>query len=212
MTNSNMSSGFRLQLAMERYQTDKVGHGYVPYYASSLPLNCRSLLEIGCLHGSSLRVWDDFYGPNCDIHTIDLFLDPANMSVRACREAGFVPHQGSQDDLHFLQHIRNQFEVIIDDGSHNAHHQIISFKHLFVNNLRPGGLYVIEDVACCKDSFYWGEEVKEYAHTILATLQQYIQGGALVNPYLNDGEVICFSNLIKKVTIYEEKIIFIWKN
>jgi hypothetical protein len=38
------------------------------------------------------------------------------------------------------------FDVIVDDGSHRAQHVIPSFVYLFPHALKPGGVYVIEDL------------------------------------------------------------------
>jgi predicted methyltransferase len=38
------------------------------------------------------------------------------------------------------------FDVIVDDGGHNTAQQLSSFMMLFQHALKPGGLYVIEDL------------------------------------------------------------------
>lgn len=194
------------------FSSDKKDHGYFIPYGEHLPETCSSLLEIGCLKGASLYCWNKLYGADCDIHTIDLFGDPANMSVRACRDAGFVPHEGNQSNLPFLSTIHKQFEIIVDDGSHLAEDMIESFKHLFVNNTKSDGLYVIEDTLTNYDKFWWGGLVTKFEYTPIAMFKNYLENGVIENPYFNTGESEVFKNLIKRVEIWENKIIFIWKN
>jgi len=38
------------------------------------------------------------------------------------------------------------FDIIIDDCSHLGCHTARSFAHLFTKGLRPGGIYIIEDI------------------------------------------------------------------
>jgi hypothetical protein len=60
---------------------------------------------------------------------------------------------GSQDDPAFLRRAAGslgRLDVVVDDGSHVAKHQLASFDVLF-DLLAPGGLYVIEDV----HTAYW---------------------------------------------------------
>ena len=40
-----------------------------------------------------------------------------------------------------------EFDIVIDDGSHVNKHILASFKQL-VGKLKPGGIYVIEDLGC----------------------------------------------------------------
>lgn len=201
----------KLSTYARRHGTDKIDHhDYIKHYAKNLPDTCSSLLEIGALKGASGKMWESFYGfDNLDLYLLDLYKDPENVSPRWVRNQGWTPLIGDQSDITFLSSIKRQFEVIVDDGSHNAHHQIISFKALFLNNLVPEGLYVIEDLACNKDPFYYGGDVKSYADTPLAMLKEFTQTGTLVNPYFNEGEAQVFRSLIDRVLIYDEEIAFI---
>src|SRR6185503_3154696 len=154
------------------YQTDKREHGYLPHYEKYLPDKCRWLLEIGVAHGQSLHLWNDLYGTDCEISAIDLFEDPEHKSPRWCRRNEYIPYIEDQSDTNFLYTLRTKFEVIIDDGSHNADHQWISFKHLFLNNLRSGGLYVTEDLHCNKEPFYC-QSIKRFEDTMLYVFKNY---------------------------------------
>jgi hypothetical protein len=45
------------------------------------------------------------------------------------------------------------YDVIIDDGGHHAHQMIASFQALWPA-IKPGGIYVVEDIHCNYDSSY----------------------------------------------------------
>lgn len=201
----------KLNKLAEKYPTDKKTHSYLESYAKYLPDNCRSMLEIGVAEGYSALMWFEYFGKDLDLSLIDLFQNPDFKSVRWCRERHFVPYQGNQNDMALLSSIKTQFSLVIDDGSHNAFDQIASFKHLFVNNLQSGGLFVIEDLHCNKEEFYWGNGVHSFADTILSTLKHFNHKGVIDNILFNEGESEVFQNLISKVEIVNDKIAFIWK-
>lgn len=191
--------------------TDKLGHGYIEYYEQYLPKEARFVLEIGVAKGASALMWNDYYGPDTDIHLADLFQDPGHVSPRWCRDKGFVPHIGNQADINSLYTIKPMFDVIIDDGSHRADHMQITFKHLFVNNLKSGGIYVIEDLHCCRDAFYWAGGITRFEDTILSVLQRYKETGELAGLYFDDHQNGIFKSLVDRVEIANDKIAFIWK-
>jgi hypothetical protein len=209
------------QVILEQYarqhKTDKLEHGYLPYYVKHLPETVTNLLEIGVAKGASALMWNDWYGrEEVDIHLIDLFLNPDFVTPRWCRNRGFVPHQGNQSDTTFLNSIKTCFDVIIDDGSHNASDMWMSFKALFLNNLSPGGLYVIEDLHCCKDEHYWDNTIGGLSDTILgafqdAELHNSVEVALADTPFFNAGEAKVFENLIDRFYVYQEKIIFIYR-
>ena len=78
-------------------------------------------------------------------------------------------YTGDQSDLHFLQQMKadldhQKFDIIIDDGSHLPWHQLLTFEIMFETWLKPGGLYVIEDV----ETSYWdGTNPRIYGYDII---------------------------------------------
>jgi hypothetical protein len=208
-TNINMNRLQFLKQLGDDMGTDKLSHGYLDHYAKHLPEEPKYLLEIGCYKGQSLKMWKEFYKDKTDIHVIDLFQEKGLFTPAQCRASNFVPYQGDQSDIRFLSTITQNFDVIIDDGSHMAAHMIQSFDHLFVNNLHPGGLYVIEDLHCCKQEFYHGLGVDSYEETILYFGLDFEKNKEVPSAFkgLSDATL----SLINNITVYDDKIMFIEK-
>ena len=90
--------------------------------------------------GGSLRAWRDFF-PNASIYGVDIVDD---CKIDEDRLKTFI---FNSTDSHKCNENLNllTFDVIIDDGAHDAQSQIKTLKNLF-NRVRPGGYYIIEDV------------------------------------------------------------------
>lgn len=139
------------------FGTDKWGgHWYTPHYQryfESYRELAVKVLEIGVggydapdLGGESLRMWKHYFRRGL-IYGLDVFDKPDLAEDR------LYVLQGDQGDKQFLDSMARQvgpFDIIIDDGSHFSHHVIASFNALFPH-VRPGGLYVIEDL----QTSYW---------------------------------------------------------
>lgn len=168
-----------LDLAI-KHGTDKAEHGYIPFYEAHLPKNPVRILEIGCLKGASLRMWREYF-PNTEIHCLDLFREhkpPEDIE-------GVIYWEGSQTDQYILEQLRRiDFDVIIDDGSHNSIDQLVSFWSL----IGATKLYVCEDLHCAKDEPY--RQGLPFKYTILGQIND------AVFPIRH--------------TIYNEKIAFIY--
>jgi hypothetical protein len=135
----------RLAYLAEIFGTDKglFRHGYVTEYQRHLgPVRHRvdRVLEIGVLNGASLKVWREFF-PKAEIFGLDI----DEKSVAGPR---LQVLRGDQSDAQVLARLRllGPFDLIIDDGSHIGAHINASFEGLF-EAVRPGGWYVIEDMA-----------------------------------------------------------------
>jgi len=140
------------------YNTDKLEHGYIKIYEKyfeSVRDQKLKILEIGIADGKSLLMWSDYFKNSIvigiDIHKVDIKekkLDRNNIKV----------HQGSQSDIKFINDIVKKYEnfdIIIDDGSHLKKDVIKSF-HLLFPHLNNDGLYVVEDMQTSYNHFFGG--------------------------------------------------------
>ncbi len=128
-----------------RHGTDKVTHGFCSFYHRHLAAkrhDVSKVLEIGVLRGASLQMWQDYF-PNAEIHGVDeaqpSFSPPHRIHL----------HVGDQADRqaldHLIQVIGSDLDIIVDDGGHTMGQQQVSLAFLFPH-LRPGGLYILEDL------------------------------------------------------------------
>jgi hypothetical protein len=131
----------------EKHQPTKRNHDYLKHYWRHLGdrrLEVKKFIEIGIQSDRSINMWEEFF-PNAKIYGIDI--DPKCREFAGGRKEIFI---GSQADRSFLAEVVEQvgsgIDVIIDDGSHVADHQIFTFGQLFPT-LADNGIYVIEDTA-----------------------------------------------------------------
>ncbi len=140
-----------------RFGSDKWGgRWYTPHYQKHFePYRelAVKVLEIGVggyespdAGGESLRMWKHYFRRGL-IYGLDVF------AKTGIEESRLHVVQGDQGDAPFLDSMARElgpFDIVIDDGSHMSHHVITSFEALFPH-VRPGGLYVVEDLAMA----YW---------------------------------------------------------
>lgn len=108
------------------------------------------ILEIGIQNGGSLEIWRKFF-PNataivgCDIDPLCAGLTYADPSIHV-----IVGDANEAAVRAQVLAISQQFDIIIDDGSHRSSDIIRSFAAYF-DTVQPGGLYAAEDLHCS----YW---------------------------------------------------------
>ena len=136
-----------------KYNTDKwIKHTYTPYYYELFKERkniVKKVLEIGTAEGASLLMWRDFF-PNAMIYGAEI--DPARVKLMdgQSRITVFKCDQSSEKDLkNIIEHVGNDIDLVIDDGSHQAPHQIFSCK-ILMPMLQKHVIYVIEDVFPCR--------------------------------------------------------------
>lgn len=139
--------------------TDKLWrHGYHHYYEKELApyrdIDGLRILEIGADSGISLGAWMDYFKNPESVQGVAYKVDANAAKKKACE---IMPdacerlqiYSLDQSDVNALANMVQQnpagWDIIIDDGSHLPQHQLISFQRLWPN-IRPGGLYVIEDI------------------------------------------------------------------
>lgn len=145
-----------------RYATDKSSlyHGYLdriePYF-SSQPRPLR-LLEIGVLHGRSIRMWLEFL-PDSKIYGIDL------AGSNLTEDDRFTFYQGNVCSASLWKTL-GTFHIIVDDGNHDRE-QVVAAYDLGFSHLEPGGIWIIEDT--CKSNY----DVLEIMRPTIAELQDH---------------------------------------
>ena len=101
-----------------------------------------NILEIGVLKGGSMRLWEKYF-PHANIFGIDI--DEECQQYESDRTKIFI---GDQGDVSFLRNIKAtipRIDIIIDDGSHRAKDQKITFEEMYYHLSTPG-VYLIEDI------------------------------------------------------------------
>jgi hypothetical protein len=202
------------ELAIQ-YETDKATiyprssvHGYAPIYDKILtPLRDKpiKMLEVGvCMEGSegghSILMWNDYF-TKAHIHTFDI----VDMSSKLCitENDNVFFYQGDQSNREHMKNMyqeygSTEFDFILEDGSHEHNHQMISLGYLF-KYVKSGGYYILEDmsipeqVVCCirNDETY-------------KILQQFKETGKIVSEHLLSEEIDYLEKNIKSIEIHHD--------
>jgi hypothetical protein len=101
------------------------------------------VLEIGIYSGGSLTMWKEYFGQQCYVYGVDI--EEACKVYADERTKIFI---GDQQDRNFWTRIKPQIplvDILIDDGGHEPEQQIATLEEM-LPHLRPGGLYLCEDV------------------------------------------------------------------
>jgi SAM-dependent methyltransferase len=112
------------------------------------------ILEIGVNFGGSAELWREYFGKGTHVVGVDI----AN---RADSKPFLELVNGNQGDPNFWDKFinlykNNKFNLIIDDGSHEPAHQILTLEKTFNSLLEDNGIYLCEDV---RTSYYKGVRV-----------------------------------------------------
>jgi hypothetical protein len=163
--------------------------------------------EVGWVPGNSLKVWRDYF-PNAKILGLDINLHEIKDSERITTEW----FDQSRRDLviEYSKKLQN-YDVIIDDGSHNVYDQQITFAYFF-RSLKSGGVYILEDlhssieVEVPEKAQTWGWGIPGYV-TPLELLDQFEKHNNFnvetSKPHsLSDGELKYLEENIKSVKVF----------
>lgn len=133
-------------------KTDKAAHGYLDSYDvalliwKDLPIN---VLEIGIQDGCSLKMWEKYF-PNGMIYGADI---RNRATLDTTRIKTFVVNQENKVQLSTLP---TNLDLIVDDGGHTMLQQQVTLITLFINHLKSGGLYILEDLCTSNPIRYPG--------------------------------------------------------
>jgi len=129
--------------------------------------------------GLSVLLWEE-YLPNARLTMIEY--DAKCTHKWAAEHRGRGPKggvqffTGDQSDRAFLQRVIREdggnYDIIIDDGGHFMHHQIVSFEELW-RHVKKGGIYIVEDLNTSYKTHYGGS--RRPHETKNATMMKFIQ-------------------------------------
>ena len=189
-----------------RLGTERLGHHYTRVYdALFAPRRFEALriLEIGLCRGRvegwkqddvpSLRMWERYF-PNAvvvgaDIEDFSAF-DGGRVTTRRV-------DQGDPDGLRRLAEEDGPFDIIIDDGSHASRHQQMTLAALF-GRLRPGGVYVIEDLNWQPPDVERPED-----RLTLDVLRGFMENGRIDSPHIAAGDRRALESAMARVELYD---------
>lgn len=109
-----------------------------------------TVVEFGVYHGGSLQMWKKYFSTKARIVGADI--DPKCKSLEEPQIEIFI---GDQEETTFLESLSASIgpvDILIDDGGHTMTQQMRTFESLFPT-IKPGGLYVVEDL----HTSYWAE-------------------------------------------------------
>lgn len=108
------------------------------------------IVEIGIYSGGSLDMWKSYFGDKCHVHGVDI-----EEACRSYESDSVSVHIGDQQDRTFWKQFRKdvpRVDIVLDDGGHKPEQQIVSLEEL-LPHVRPGGVYVCEDVHGVSNDF-----------------------------------------------------------
>ena len=122
------------------------GHNYAKhyekYFAKFKSKKNLKILEIGSLIGASaasfLNYFDDAHIFCCDVNPFQIKYNSNKISKL------YINTRSKKILKESSNHFNFNFDIIIDDGSHNKKDQILTLNS-FLSKLNKGGIYVIED-------------------------------------------------------------------
>lgn len=128
---------------------------YDEFFSRFIETNA-NVLEIGVQNGGSLQILNNYF-KNAHIFGVDI--NPKVLDLRF-DENIVVYNFDITDDVTLEKTFKNiTFDIIIDDGSHTCSDIITAFNLLFPR-LKPGGVYLIEDL----HTSYWSSHGGAYLY------------------------------------------------
>ena len=157
--------------------TDKVTHGFLPFYESFMEPNREKpikFLEIGVFYGSSIKMWAEYFSNDASVIVGADWFEGKQGNSSHFPNPNYIFTQKlspkitlaklDQSNLASLQtfaksYSESSFDYILDDGSHLMKDQQTTFIRLFPL-LKSGGTYILEDLHTSFDSGYDVEKGK----------------------------------------------------
>ena len=126
------------------------------------------VLEVGVYSGGSLEMWRDYFGPQCHVYGFDV--EAACTAYENEYTGIFIGDQADPDAWRAFRKRFPKVDILIDDGGHQLEQQIVTLEEM-LPHLRPGGLYLCEDIYGERNGF------AAYLQGLVNNLNRQGQGG-----------------------------------
>ncbi len=107
-----------------------------------------TVLEFGVMHGGSLQLWREYFGPQARIVGVDI--NPECKKFEDDDTRIFIGDQGDRDFLMRVSDEIGPVDVLIEDGGHRPHQQLATFE-VFYPRMTEDGCFIVEDL----HTSYW---------------------------------------------------------
>lgn len=186
-----------------KYNTDKATyHNFCEIYDNALTHLKESqikFMEIGIWKGHSLKMWYE-YLTNAKIYGVDI-LD--RKEFENDRIKTFIVNQEKETELKTLP---DNMDVILEDGGHTMFQQQLTFKVLFNDKLKSGGIYILEDLHTSKEMYYKTHGSNPHNNTLNLLID--LKNNSISensNYFLTKDEILKLKEQIESIDIYETK-------
>ena len=166
-----------------------------------------NILEIGVLKGGSMRMWEKYF-PKANIFGIDI--NEECLQYQSDRTKIFI---GDQSDVSFLRNVKAKIpriDILIDDGSHRAKDQKITFDEMYYHVRKPG-VYLIEDI----ELNYWPSKDKDKPDNFMTYMKSKIDelnvrrtmSRKVSESYPFKDTQVRFNNSTNSISFYENMVV-----
>jgi len=193
-------------------------HGYGPVYEAltkNRTIDC--IIEVGVEFGNSLMAWGEAF-PNAEICGIDRVL-PTGFTLPNGKQVKLsTADQNNLETFLESEEILSwpKADLIIDDGGHCMNHHWVTLAGLW-DKLKPGGIYVIEDVHTCNiptdfGALMYGQPLQNDCittfHVIDAFRNLRSEGfdGHLWNPWVKKEIMERIAVEVDEIIVYNDKM------
>jgi len=190
-------------------------HNYTrvyPKYFAPIRHKPLKFLEFGIFKGDSVKMWE-WYFPNAELHFVDITDSIVEYRGDPRRTHYHIFSQTDVEKLVRLGLDAGPFDIIIDDAGHMSSDMVQTFTNLFPY-LRPGGIYVLEDIHATYQREYGGignqtHPGKPGPGSVIQLLKDLIDdvqllGSTSIGLYANPWNVT--SDTLSRLTYYARRI------
>lgn len=182
-----------------KWNTDKSwSHFFTEFYNDyfqSFKYKELNILEIGIYQGASLKMLEEYF-PKATIHSIDINKDYMNKKYGERIKTYYCSQEDSKTFNGLFKDTK--FDIIIDDGSHQTNHQLISLGFMF-KYLKENGLYVLEDLHTSYNKGYCNTRI-----SALKVLEDFTQNSKISSEVISKENLDYLEKNIEKIDIFHK--------